>query len=429
MLLTSFIIIEILALIVCAIFGYKWALNPSGNYEPWLFLAGLTFIAIEILRRYREQLFSKDGKVSTIIPWVRHWLNRPIIVPHQRNNRWHMGKTGDQQPSMQIVSYWYVTNQYDFPIKILNAHIKKPLVSGHVMTKDTSSVCHGSYSIPPRSTTDLHANFWLHPPINKVGKDIKLDIIFTDQLGQKRKIKNVNFESDKKKRPSPKILEIEAVYKLEHEVEKKIASVLKDEINRYKRYGRRSGELGSVHAMHGNTKIKSIYQDSWTSSRSGERQEIVTDSASTKVLSENGDALVKYFTNGCDEKELFVISLLSRLNKEKEYYCVSYLIFYILIRINRLNEVLDVAKVSLQTNSNLLHKILKIKPKEKLLEPHQRNGFSDALGLLSGLLKFEHTSFSDEQLDLIEEFVESIDEHSFKIIEKIYSIRALRVGN
>ena len=404
-------------------------MNPTGNYEPWLFLAALTFTAVEILRRYREQLFSKEGKIASIIPWVKHWLNRPIIMPHQRSNWWHMGKTAAQQPSMQIVSYWYVTNQHDFPIKILNAHIKKPYLSGHVMTKDSSSEYYGSYPIPPKATTDLHADFWLHPPINKVGKDIKLDIIFTDQFGQKRIIKNVIFESDKKKRPSPKILETESIYKLEHEVEKKIASILKDEICRYKKYGRRSGELGSIHAMHGNTKIKSIYQDSWTSNKSGERQEIVTNNENTKVLSENGDSLVNYYANECNDKELFTNALLSRLNKEKEYYCISYLIFYVLFRINRLQEVLEVAKVNLQARSNFLNRFLKIKPKEELLEDHQRYGFSDALGLLNGLLKYEHTSFSDEQLDLIEEFIESIGyKNSFKIIEKIYSIRALRVG-
>ncbi|HFD32003.1 MAG TPA: hypothetical protein ENJ28_04735, partial [Gammaproteobacteria bacterium] len=110
MILTAFIIVEIVTLVVCVIYGYKWAMNPTGNYEPWLFLAALTFTAVEILRRYREQLFSKEGKIASIIPWVKHWLNRPIIMPHQRSNWWHMGKTAAQQPSMQIVSYWYVTN-------------------------------------------------------------------------------------------------------------------------------------------------------------------------------------------------------------------------------------------------------------------------------------------------------------------------------
>ena len=38
------------------------------------------------------------------------WLDRPVIVPGQQRNWWHMGKTGGGgRPSMQIVTYWYVT--------------------------------------------------------------------------------------------------------------------------------------------------------------------------------------------------------------------------------------------------------------------------------------------------------------------------------
>jgi len=36
------------------------------------------------------------------------------------------------------------------------------------------------------------------------------------------------------------------------------------------------------------------------------------------------------------ERELFIISLLTRLNRAKEYYCVSYLILYVLYRIGEL---------------------------------------------------------------------------------------------
>jgi hypothetical protein len=32
-----------------------------------------------------------------------------VIVPGQQRNWWHMGKTGGDRPSMQIVTYWYVT--------------------------------------------------------------------------------------------------------------------------------------------------------------------------------------------------------------------------------------------------------------------------------------------------------------------------------
>jgi hypothetical protein len=372
------------------VFGYKWANDPQGNYEPWLFLACLIFIASEMLRRYGEAIFSKDGRISALIPWVRHWLNRPIIVRHQRNNWWHMGRTGDQKPSMQVVSYWYITNQTNQPLMVLNAYIVRPRIYGHVMTKDVNSQYHGSYPVPPHSTTDLHADFWINPQIRKVGKDLKLDIVFVDQYGQQRKIKNVEFLSDKKPRPSPKNMQVEAIYALENDIEKKVAAVLKDEINRYKKFGRRSGELGSIYAIHKGSKIKSIYQDGWTNSKSGERQEIVNDPENAHVSSENGDALVSYY-NGIKnvaERELFINSMSSRLNRDKEYYCVSYLILYVLFRIGRLIDGIAASEKHLQKKQTLLERLLHRKPKEELLELHQRYGFSDALGLINGLLRY-----------------------------------------
>ena len=70
------------------------------------------------------------------------------------------------------------------------------------------------------------------------GKSIRIDIVFVDQNGQKRTLRNVRIDSDEKKRRKPVKLQEEAVYKLEHEVEKKVAAVLKDEISRYKKFGR-----------------------------------------------------------------------------------------------------------------------------------------------------------------------------------------------
>lgn|GEM_PF-1336381 len=423
-------IIEIAALFTCIVFGYKWANDPAGNYEPWLFLAGLIFIASEIFRRYDEALFSKDGKLSTLIPWIKHWLNRPIIVRHQRQNWWHMGRTGDQKPSMQVVSYWYITNQTNHPLMMLNAYIVRPRIYGHVITKDVTSQYHGSYPVPPHSTTDLHADFWINPPIRKVGKDLKLDIVFVDQYGQKRKIRNVDFISDKKEKTAPKNLDVEAIYALENNIEKKVAAVLKDEINRYKKFGRRSGELGSIYALYNGKKIKSIYQDGWTNSKSGERQEIVVDTENTHVFSENGDALVVFYKELKDDagKELFINSLISRLSREKEYYCVSYLILYVLFRIGRLKDGLAASESRFQKKQSFLDRLLNRKPKEEPRELHQQYGFSDALGLINGLLRYEHPSFSDNELDLIDRFISNIEEHAFRIDEKINSIRSYRLG-
>ena len=109
------------------------------------------------------------GRLGTLFPWLRDRLDRPVIVPSQRRNWWYMGRTGDGKPSMQIVTYWYVTNRTDQPVNILNAYITKPRSEGMVMTKDTCSNYHGSYPVPPNSTTDLHADFWINPPFRREG--------------------------------------------------------------------------------------------------------------------------------------------------------------------------------------------------------------------------------------------------------------------
>ena len=377
-----------------------------------------------------SSLNSLLDKVGGIFPWLKHWLNRPVIIPSQRAHWWHMGKTGDQQPAMQIVSYWYITNRTDRPINILNAYIKKPRTQGHVMIKDVHSAYHGSYSVPPHTTTDLHADFWIQPPLRKEGKNLKVDIVFVDQYGQKRTIRNVEFKSDKRKRPQPVKLPEEAIYQLEHDIEKKVAGALKDEISRYKKYGRESGELGSLHAVYNGRKIKQVYQDSWTNSKSGERQEILSDPENAHIQSENGDALVTIYnnlTNNAD-KELFINSLVSRLSRNKEYYCVSYMIFYVLFRIGELETVLNTAKIHLTKQHTFWKKIFRKKVEDRLLEPFQRYGFSDMLGLINGLLRYEHPAFSDHGLDLIEEFIDSIDEHTFRISEKINSARSFRLS-
>jgi hypothetical protein len=421
--------IEVAVLLISIFFGYKWATHPDCNYEPWLFLGGLAFVAIDIIRRYRRGLLGKEGRLASIIPWIKYWLNRPVILLHQRQNWWHMGRTGDQKPAMQIVSYWYVTNTTDRPVNILNAYIKKPFTQGHVLTKDVHSDYHGSYLIPPHATTDIHADFWITPPVCKEGKSLKVDIVFVDQFGQKRTIKNVVFPSDKRKRPIPAKLETEAVFKLEHDVEKKVASVLKDEISRYKKYGRRSGELGSLYATYQGRRIKSIYQDGWTSSKSGERQEIVSDPENSGVYSENGDSLVEYYEtiNEETDKELFTNSLLARIDREKEYFCVSYLIIYVLFRIGKLADGLDAVKNRFPPKPTWLDILLRRKPAEKLLEDHQRHGYSDTLGMINGLLRYEHQSFAENDLDVVEEFVTGIEECSFQIEEKINSVRSYRL--
>ena len=330
---------------------------------------------------------------------------------------------------MQIASYWYVTNRTDQTIRILNAYINKPRVFGIVMLKEAYTNYFGSYPIHPNSTTELHADFCIVPPIMKSGKDLTVDIVFVDHNGQKRTLRNIIFKSDYRKRPKQTPLATESVFELAHDVEKRVAAVLKDEISRYKHNGRKGGGLGSINASCKGRTIKSIYQDSWTSSKSGQRQEIETDTDNTVVSSDNGDTLVTYFKSleASANQQLFVDALMSRMHRDKEYYCVSYLIFYVLFRTGNLDVAIETAKSNLIIVPSCLDKLLCRKPKERLLEEHQRYGLSDLLGLINGMLRFEHNSFSDNDLDTLEEYVSGTQEHIFSIREKINSIRALRV--
>lgn len=63
---------EIAALFACAYFGYQWANNPAGNYEPWLFLGGLVFVALEIVRRYGIHFIKREGKNLTPGDLIKH---------------------------------------------------------------------------------------------------------------------------------------------------------------------------------------------------------------------------------------------------------------------------------------------------------------------------------------------------------------------
>ena len=129
------------------------------------------------------------------------------------------------------------------------------------------------------------------------------------------------------------------------------------------------------------------------------------------VISENVQALVKLFESlkSEEDREIFINSLLDRLSREKEYASVGYLIFLVLFRINKLEMAFDIAKEKLYKDSGY--------------------GFSDALRLLDGLLRFEHPEFSKELLEKIELFIDNLDEHTFRIPERLSAIRTFRLNN
>lgn len=66
------VVLELVVLITSIYFGYQWSENPAGNYEPYLFLAGLFFVALEIFRRYEIRLIKREGKKLTPGELIKH---------------------------------------------------------------------------------------------------------------------------------------------------------------------------------------------------------------------------------------------------------------------------------------------------------------------------------------------------------------------
>ena len=153
-----------------------------------------------------------------VLAWVRswtlarrlwHWLKRPRLripratlrifpirrYPLMSDQRWHTALVGDQ-PAMQIISEWRVTNIAKEAIHIHRAHIVQPRkarTDGEVFVIDPRTNCAGDWMLAPRSTAQVLTQFFVHPPVCKEGEDFKAKIVFTDQFGNEHKTKWIVF--------------------------------------------------------------------------------------------------------------------------------------------------------------------------------------------------------------------------------------------
>jgi hypothetical protein len=350
--------------------------------------------------------FFKWGKGLWINLWHRVSRYKPKvpretvrIVPHSQGFRWSNGTVAGQ-PSMHLIGRWHVTNITGDPVRLLTARITKPKTEGRIVT---------NHPIRPGETIDVSANFWITPPVRTVGKDFKATVILSDQYGNGHKIKNVLFRGPQPKPPDKNEPPIEPIYSISDPIEKDVVAVLKAEVNRYKECGRRVGGLGSIQTTIKGKIYKGIGTE-WREANSPKNQTIIEDENAVEISSDNAQALINLHAKliSSAEQDRFFDALIERLNKDTEYAPVGYLILYVLFRLDRLSQVLDKAKNDLQGDSAY--------------------GFSDMLRLLDGLLRFRHSEFSPEMLDHIEKTIEGLEEHPFRIPERLSAIRAFRLA-
>ena len=137
--------------------------------------------------RYRPR-FSR--KTLSIWPMRRH--------PLMSDQRWRMASVGDQ-PAMQIVSEWQVTNMAKEAIHIQRARIVQPRkarTDGEVYVIDPGTYLVGDWMLAPRSFAEVMTQFFVHPPVCQAGEDFTAKLVFTDQFGNKHKTKWIVFKYD-----------------------------------------------------------------------------------------------------------------------------------------------------------------------------------------------------------------------------------------
>ena len=125
--------------------------------------------------------------------WERPKQSLRIVFQRERPTQWRMG-TIDDTPAMQIVADFYLTNTTQEDLFILktyfvrytcNGWVPSSLpVEGHAFVKNQMVEGEGSekYKIPPGSTYEGHAAWWIHPPIMNEGETLTGRGCFVDQF-------------------------------------------------------------------------------------------------------------------------------------------------------------------------------------------------------------------------------------------------------
>ena len=132
----------------------------------------------------------------------RFLIRRRSIVPRDTirvvpdylrgKNLWAKGAIGSD-PAMQVMGSWLVTNITNGDVIIVSASIKKPKTTCHTVDVIHNGAAYSRHPIKSGATANVHALFFIKPPVCKEGQDFKATVILTDQFGNNHQIKNCTF--------------------------------------------------------------------------------------------------------------------------------------------------------------------------------------------------------------------------------------------
>lgn len=330
---------------------------------------------------------------------------------------------------LQLMNEWLVTNNSDAPLILVSVDINRPKVREAIFMVEGPEGW-GNFGIPPRQTLRLHTDFMVPTRKFQWRGSKWFDFTFTDHTGHQTHKRHIEVKEERQRTAKTTKLPGEAVVNLTDDRQRAVVSLLQDELVRYSRNGREKGGLGTILAVEGQKKITTnIYQDGWTSIRAAERQDI-TVGRDTKIVSEIGDKLVDYEAHlPADGASVVQEYLLDRIDRDREYYGVTYITVYALWRMDRLKDALETVFARYEYKPTFADKIFRRSYANRVLAKEQRYGYSDVLGLLNGILRYEHESLSEDDLNSIEKLARTTGEHAFQIPQKVASVRAYRVGS
>ena len=374
-------------------------------YKIWFILAAVITVLIGI-PKFMKLVRYLWKKFCYLLTRYRPKVPKETIrvIPNSDGNQWSLGSSKGE-PSMQVVCGFYVTNISHVDVLLCQVSLRKPKTVGQIFVRRPHEDSYGTYPIRAGQTTRALANFWIKPPICKEDEILLVDIDFVDQFGNSHRVRKVEFHPKLKPKKKKETITspTETVSEIRDPVEKEIVAVLQAEIDRYRQCGRYIGGLGSIQTTYEGRTYCGVGTE-WRKVGSPKMQAIVPDPENARIESDNASTLIEFHSSlKNQQRNDFVGGLLKRLSREGGYASVGYFILFVLYNIGYLNKALQTAKKELQNDSAY--------------------GFSDFLRLLDALLRYQYPKFTTQMLDDVERFLKGIEEHTFRISERVSAIR------
>ena len=310
----------------------------------------------------------------------------------------------DGQPAMQIVTRWLVTNITDQPAILANATLSRGWFN-----RRHEAVYIPKAPVNAGTTVEVQFQFWTSPPFREKGESFQARLTIFDHLGNPHRTQRISIPSNWRPRQKEAKPPEEAMHSIGDPIVKQIVAILKDEVNRYKECGRSVGGLGSVQVTYENLTSRGIGRQ-LREANSPRRQWIIPDTRAASIDSDNVDALASLFLKQDDAgQQTIIAALLERIELGNEYTSIGYFFLFSLFRMGQLPAALRTINDRLIADRKL--------------------GFDDAVQMLSGLIQYEHSSFSDPMLDEVERFMDGLDGYIYHLKERCIAARAIRHEN